>query len=79
MTLRTVPTPAPPDADEWTTVNFYSVSTSIVPASVPFAPLIACLLFFLPFSDIGQNYSQIITVKDTLKEKYREENNRFFK
>ena len=33
-----------------------SCSTSIVPASVPFAPLVAPFLWWLPFDDHYQNY-----------------------
>ena len=44
-------------------VSAYSFSASVVPASSPFAPLMALLLFWIVFSDIGQNKIHLRTLR----------------
>ncbi|GMH69767.1 hypothetical protein TL16_g05238 [Triparma laevis f. inornata] len=46
-----------------------SFSSGVVPASVPLCLLFSVLFFLIPFSDVGQNYSHVMTVKQQFEKK----------
>ncbi|GMH81083.1 hypothetical protein TrST_g8661 [Triparma strigata] len=50
------------------TFSVISFSAGVAPASVPACLLFSCLLFFIPFSDVGQNYSHVMTIQKYLIE-----------
>lgn len=41
----------------------WSYSTSIVPASLPFAPFLSLLLWWIPFDDHYQNYVSMLDIQ----------------
>jgi len=47
-----------------------SASTSVVPASVPLAPLWALLLWWLPFPDAGTNYHHLAQIREHLSARH---------
>ena len=52
-----------------TSFDVYSFSAGIVPASVPFAALIGALLWWVPFSDVGQNRAHVLSIRDHVRSK----------
>ena len=47
----------------------YSFSAGIVPASVPGAALLGAILWWVPFSDVGQNRAHVLSIRDHLRDK----------
>lgn len=51
-------------------IEAYSGSTSVVPASIPFAPLWALFLWWFPFDDLATNYDHLLYVRKHLRERH---------
>ena len=51
------------DVDGETIAHAFSGSSSVVPASSPFAIVPALLLFWIPFDDFGQNKSHLLSLR----------------